>query len=101
MRSKLNILLLLTIIFFQGYITEANALENEFTKEELYKVINSLPEGYKVVFNLYAIEGYKHKEIAEMLNINQNTSKSQYSRAKEKIRQKLESISKIRAKNDL
>ena len=50
---------------------------------------------------MYAIEGYKHKEIAEMLNINQNTSKSQYSRAKEKIRQKLESISKIKEKNEL
>ena len=74
---------------------------NDFTSEELFKVIDSLPEGYKVVFNLYAIEGYKHKEIAEMLNINQNTSKSQYSRAKEKIRQKLESISKIKTKNGI
>lgn len=74
---------------------------SDFTKEELLNVINSLPEGYKVVFNLYAIEGYKHKEIADMLNINQNTSKSQYSRAKDKLRQKLESLSKIKAKNDI
>ena len=73
--------------------------ETEFTSEELYSVINSLPEGYKVVFNLYAIEGYKHKEIAKILNINQNTSKSQYSRAKERIRQQLEMISKIKEKN--
>ena len=73
---------------------------NNFTSEELFKVIDNLPEGYKVVFNLYAIEGYKHKEIAEMLNINQNTSKSQYSRAKERLRQKLDAISKIKAKND-
>ena len=71
----------------------------QFTSEELYSVINNLPEGYKVVFNLYAIEGYKHKEIAEMLNINQNTSKSQYSRAKDKLREQLELISKIKVKN--
>jgi len=73
--------------------------DHEFTSEELFKVINDLPEGYKVVFNLYAIEGYKHKEIADLLNINQNTSKSQYSRAKERIRQQLELISKIKKKN--
>ena len=71
----------------------------QFTSEELYSVINNLPEGYKVVFNLYAIEGYKHKEIAEILNINQNTSKSQYSRAKDKLREQLELISKIKVKN--
>jgi len=79
----------------KGYTIE----DNQFTSDELFKVINSLPEGYKVVFNLYAIEGFKHKEIAELLNINQNTSKSQYSRAKEKIRQQLELISKIKKSN--
>lgn len=64
--------------------------EAEFTSEELLYVIHSLPDGYKHVFNLYAIEGYKHKEIAEMLKIDINTSKSQYSRAKKLIRKKLE-----------
>lgn len=64
--------------------------ESEFTHEELYKIIHSLPEGYKMVFNMYALEGYKHKEIAEMLEIDINTSKSQYSRAKKLIRKKLE-----------
>jgi RNA polymerase sigma-70 factor (ECF subfamily) len=68
----------------------------EFTQEELFSVINNLPEGYKMVFNLYAVEGYKHKEIAELLNINENTSKSQYSRAKDKIKEALEQISKIK-----
>ncbi len=63
-------------------------------------VINSLPEGYRIIFNLYAIEGYKHKEIADMLGISHNTSKSQYLRAKEKIRQKLEVISKIKMKSE-
>jgi len=69
--------------------------ESEFTKEELFKIIHSLPEGYKVVFNLYALEGYKHKEIAEMLKIDINTSKSQYSRGKKLIRRKLEALGQI------
>ena len=69
--------------------------ESEFTNEELFNIIHSLPEGYKMVFNLYALEGYKHKEIAEMLEIDINTSKSQYSRAKKLIRKKLETIGRI------
>ncbi|MEA2042031.1 MAG: RNA polymerase sigma factor [Bacteroidota bacterium] len=67
----------------------------EFTKEELLKVINDLPDGYRTVFNLYAIEGYKHKEIAEKLDININTSKSQYSRAKVRLQEMLEEMAKI------
>ncbi len=66
-----------------------------YTADELLKVINSLPQGYKMVFNLYAIEGYKHSEIAAMLGIDENTSKSQYSRAKALIRQKLEVMDAI------
>lgn len=64
----------------------------EFTHEELLKIINMLPEGYKMVFNLYAIEGYKHKEIADLLNIDVNTSKSQFSRARKLIQTKLEEV---------
>lgn len=56
--------------------------EDFFSSDELYIVLNELPPGYRMVFNLYAIEGYKHKEISEMLGIDTNTSKSQYSRAK-------------------
>lgn len=61
----------------------------QFTSDELYGVLNELPAGYRMVFNLYAIEGYKHKEIAERLNIDVGTSKSQYSRAKSLIKEKL------------
>jgi RNA polymerase sigma-70 factor (ECF subfamily) len=81
-------------------INRENFDNHEFTQEELLGVINKMPEGYKVIFNLYAIEGFKHKEIAEMLNITESTSKSQYSRAKDKIRQELEIISKIKMQND-
>jgi RNA polymerase sigma-70 factor (ECF subfamily) len=68
----------------------------EYTKEELYTIIKDLPAGYRMVFNLYAIEGFKHKEIAIKLDIDINTSKSQYSRAKRHIQLKLEELAKIK-----
>ena len=51
--------------------------------EDLLKIVDMLPEGYKMVFNLHVIEGYSHKEIAIMLDINESTSRSQLSRAKQ------------------
>jgi RNA polymerase sigma-70 factor (ECF subfamily) len=57
--------------------------------KELIQLIQSLPTGYRTVFNLYAVEGYTHKEIATLLNINESTSKSQYGRAKEQIQKRL------------
>lgn len=72
----------------------------EFTREELFNVIKELPHGYRMVFNLYAVEGFKHKEIARMLEIDVNTSKSQYSRARGLIRKKLGSLKKIAEKID-
>ena len=72
----------------------------DFTREELFNVIKNLPRGYRMVFNLYAVEGYKHKEIAELLEIDVNTSKSQYSRAKSLIRKRLGSLKKMAEKID-
>jgi RNA polymerase sigma factor (sigma-70 family) len=69
----------------------------EYTHEELYKIIKELPAGYRMVFNLYAIEGYKHKEIAKKMNIDINTSKSQYSRAKKYIQGKLGELGKVKS----
>jgi RNA polymerase sigma-70 factor (ECF subfamily) len=57
-------------------------MHNQLEVEDLQKIIDQLPTGYKTVFNLYAIEGFSHKEIAEKLGINENTSKSQLSRAR-------------------
>lgn len=71
--------------------------EDLFSADELYKVLNELPAGYRMVFNLYAVEGYKHKEIAEMLGIDTNTSKSQYSRAKAALRDKLEKLGRLKS----
>lgn len=53
--------------------------------EEIMQTIAELPEGYRTIFNLYAIEGYKHREIAEILNISIHTSKSQLIMAKKKL----------------
>jgi RNA polymerase sigma-70 factor (ECF subfamily) len=79
--------------------TGTNSFEEDFfTSDELYKVLNELPAGYRMVFNLYAVEGYKHKEIAEILGIDTNTSKSQYSRAKAVLRDKLEKLRKLKSK---
>lgn len=62
--------------------------------EELLEMVASLPDGYRTVFNLYAIEGYTHREIAEMLEIKESTSKSQLSRARDLLRQRLERVEK-------
>jgi RNA polymerase sigma-70 factor (ECF subfamily) len=71
------------------YDNDNNTQDLEFTLEEMLKVIQSLSPGYRIIFNLYAIEGYAHKEIAEMLGIDVSTSKSQYSRAKKIIQNRL------------
>ncbi|NOT73665.1 MAG: sigma-70 family RNA polymerase sigma factor [Cyclobacteriaceae bacterium] len=62
---------------------------NDFHVEELLTIVKSLPDGCRVVFNLFAIEGYPHKEIASMLDISEGTSKSQYNRAKMLLRTRL------------
>ncbi len=62
---------------------------SELSAKELIEAIQKLPDGYRTVFNLYIVEGYSHKEIAEMLGISVNTSKSQLSRAKALLRKML------------
>lgn len=56
---------------------------------QLLEMIQSLPQGCQIVFNLFAIEGYNHKEIAAMLGISEGTSKSQYARARTLLQEKL------------
>lgn len=69
-------------------------IQNEHGLEEmeLLSVINSIPEKYKISFNLHAIEAYSHKEIAELLGIEESTSRSQFLRARNMIIKKLEEI---------
>ena len=63
--------------------------EDSFSALQIREMVDSLPPGYRTVFNLYVIEGYKHREIAEMLGISVNTSKSQLLLAKGKLREML------------
>ncbi len=74
-----------------GYKIENNSFVFEgLIAEDLMKLVQAMPTGYKVVFNMFAIEGYTHFEIAQTLGISENTSKSQYSRARAHLREKLE-----------
>ena len=57
--------------------------------QELMEIIQQLPEGYRIIFNLYVIEGYTHQEIGNILNISENTSKSQLSRARIALQHKI------------
>lgn len=76
-----------------GYKIENNAFVFEnLMADDLMKMVQAMPEGYKVVFNMFAIEGYSHGEIAETLGISENTSKSQYSRARAYLRERLEKV---------
>lgn len=65
-----------------GDITDTKGLSVDAVKRALF----DLPDGYRVVFSLYMLEGYDHKEIGDILGVSEATSKSQYSRAKAKLR---------------
>ncbi|MCU0421200.1 MAG: sigma-70 family RNA polymerase sigma factor [Bacteroidia bacterium] len=62
---------------------------DKISAKEIIALVQHLPEGYRMIFNLYAIEGYTHKEISDMLGISVGTSKSQYSRARMSMQQLL------------
>jgi RNA polymerase sigma factor (sigma-70 family) len=62
---------------------------SRISTDELLKVIQQLPHGFRMVFNLFVIEGYDHKEIAEMMGVSESTSKSQLHRAKAALQKKL------------
>ena len=77
-------------------LTEAEHLHAEdehvmsaMSTDELMEIIQALPPGYRTVFNLFAIEGYPHKDIGEMLGISENTSKSQFMKARAYLRKLL------------
>jgi len=64
--------------------------ENEIpglSTEQVHQAMEKLPEGYRVVFSLYLLEGYDHAEISQIMGISEATSKSQYSRAKQRIKE--------------
>jgi len=69
---------------------------DHFHVEDIMKLIQGLPKGYRIIFNMYEIDGYAHKEIAEELKISVNTSKSQLLKARRYLRRELELLHKER-----
>lgn len=97
-----------SISFLRQHKNIAFSIEDNFVKEgyvantntnievaEIQELIDTLPEGYKLVFVMYAIEGYKHNEIAKMLNISEGTSKSQLFKARKMLQEKIKELNKI------
>lgn len=67
----------------------------QLQEKDLLNMINQLPDGYRIVFNLYAIEGYSHQEIAEMLGIQESTSRSQLVKARKQLQTQLFELHKV------
>ncbi len=87
-RGKLYLFPMVDVNYLKRGYDESVAL-SEFHMDELLDMIRQLPNGCRLIFNLFAIEGYSHKEIAEKLKISEGTSKSQYARAKQLLQRKL------------
>lgn len=69
--------------------TDLSSQIEDIGYKELMKLITGLPPGFRTVFNMYVVEGYSHKEIAEMLNISETTSRTQLSRARVWLQSKI------------
>ncbi len=83
-----------------NYLVNADEVISNLSVQELVEMIQDLPEGKRMIFNLYVFEGYSHKEIAEMLGISIMTSKGQLSKAKKILQDKLLKIkTKIKYEN--
>lgn len=77
-------------------VVSTTTAEHALYYKELLSLVQTLPIGYRTVFNLAIIEGYSHKEIAEMLSISEGNSKSQLSRARLWLREKLMYIENVK-----
>jgi RNA polymerase sigma-70 factor (ECF subfamily) len=79
----------------RGMKTEMTSQLQNIGYKDLMKVITQLPPGFRTVFNMYTIEGYSHKEIGEILGISETTSRTQLSRAKTWLQNKLKEIENV------
>lgn len=77
-----------------------NNIESSIEQDEIQHYIDALPEGYKMVFVMYVVEGYKHHEIASLLNINEGTSKSQLHKARQLLQEKINKSNPINTTTD-
>ncbi|MDH6357176.1 sigma-70 family RNA polymerase sigma factor [Parabacteroides sp. PF5-9] len=73
-------------------VQPASSAISDISAKELLKLVQELPDGFRMVFNLFAIEGYSHKEIGEMLHITESTSRSQFTRAKQLLQRKINAL---------
>ena len=89
---KKNVLNIVTEDIPDEVIVEVD--DDEISLDFLLNLINELPDRYRMVFNLYALDGYAHKEISEMLQIAEGTSKSNLARARAILKQKIETHQK-------
>jgi RNA polymerase sigma-70 factor (ECF subfamily) len=71
------------------------AAYSQLTEKDLLALINNLPDGYRLIFNLYVIEGYQHEEIAEMLGIQPGTSRSQLVKARAMLQKNILQLQKV------
>lgn len=94
-RSKLYLYPMVDVDYLGDTEKSGIGLE-DLAWQDLLAMIQSLPTGCQVIFNLFAIEGYQHKEIAEMLEINEGTSKSQYARARALLKDMIDKSDRIR-----
>jgi RNA polymerase sigma-70 factor (ECF subfamily) len=96
-RKKLNVIHLNDTIKEMDTPGEIET-DEELSAKDLLNLVQELSPRYKMVFNLYAIEGYSHKEIAEMLQISEGTSKSNLSRARDILQKKVEQLQRCTKK---
>ena len=74
----------------QALTTELSSpFQSSLSEEELLKLISALPDGYRIVFNLFVMEGYTHDEIASMLNIETVTSRTQLAKARKLLQKQI------------
>ena len=90
LRQKKNIEFPVEEIDFKNDYNDT--INEEIEVDQIQQLIDALPEGYKMVFIMYAIEGYKHHEIAAMLQISEGTSKSQLFKARQLLQQKINEL---------
>jgi len=77
------------------YLQDTGNVISDISAEQILELVNELTPAYRAVFNLYVVEGYNHKEIAELLGINESTSKSNLAKAKAKMQEKITQLNKI------
>ncbi len=97
-REKLRLTELVAVVPERS--TASPLILDELPTDRLFVALEALPPGFRTVFNLHAVDGYKHQEIGQMLGISASASRSQYARARERLRNHLNETSKKKLANE-